>query len=285
MMEDRLITNGDQAIPARAGTGTETARDKAREGAREPSRDVTQRVATPRDTSVPADDTERARPTPEAPVLLAIDTCTSRSSIALRDAFAVRAESSWESDRHHTAAVSAHIHMLMRSCNIQPAQVGAVAVAIGPGSFTGVRCGLAIAKGMAVARDIPLIGVSAFGVIAAAQPNNQVPVYTVVEAGRGRVAVCRYDWQDGELRADGPWSIQRWPDFVNTISASTGAPAWVCGDLTPTLAAMLDRHGVIAPAPLNLRRAGVLAELAYARWLSGETDDPLTLMPIYPPDR
>jgi tRNA threonylcarbamoyladenosine biosynthesis protein TsaB len=133
---------------------------------------------------------------------------------------------------------------------------------------------------MAVARNLPLIGVSAFGVIAAAQPRQQIPVVTVVEAGRGRVAACRYEWHDAELRAASPWIIQKWQDFANAVSA----PSWVCGDLTPALAALLDVRNVIAPAPANLRRAGVLAELAYTRWQNGDTDDPLTLMPIYPPE-
>ena len=227
----------------------------------------------------------RTKPTREAPVLLAIDTCTQRSSIALRDAFALRAECSWESDRHHTAAVSAQIRKLMQSSSIEAAQIGAVAVAIGPGSFTGVRCGLAIAKGMAVARGIPLIGVSAFEVIASAQPNHHLPVFTLVEAGRGRSAVCRYEWQGGSLRAASPWTIQRWQDLAKSIDG----PVWVCGDLSPALVSLLETRATIAPATiapaaLNLRRAGYLAELAYARWQNAETDDPFSLMPIYPPE-
>jgi hypothetical protein len=51
-----------------------------------------------------------------------------------------------------------------------------------------------------------------------------------------------------------------------------------------TLAAQLKGRITVAPAWLNLRRAGVLAELAYARWERGEVDDAATLMPIYPPE-
>ena len=238
---------------------------------------------------------EHGRPTPEAPVLLAIDTCTRRSSVALRDAFTLRAECSWESDRHHTAAVSAQIHRMMHACGIGPAQIGAVAVAIGPGSFTGVRCGLAIAKGMAVARDLPLIGVTTFEVLAAAQPDHKVPVYTVVEAGRQRVAACRYEWQGEKLWTAAPWSIQTWQAFADAIrtpasgqgsesGSQAGTLVWVCGDLSPELAALLNGRVQIAPAPFNLRRAGVLAELGYLQWQKGETDDPYTLMPLYPPE-
>ena len=231
--------------------------------------------------------------TPQAPVLLAIDTCTKRSSVALRDATTLRAESSWESDRHHTAAVSERIRTLMNACGVKPEEIGAVAVAIGPGSFTGVRCGLAIAKGIAIARAVPLIGVSAFEVVAVAQPNRNMPIYALVEAGRSRVAACRFEWVDTPSGASasretagatmvpsvaGEWVVRSWKDFVDSIEP----PVWVCGDLAPALIAMLQTKATLAPAPLNLRRAGYLAEIGYMRWLNGETDDVMTLMPIYP---
>ncbi|MCL5998269.1 MAG: tRNA (adenosine(37)-N6)-threonylcarbamoyltransferase complex dimerization subunit type 1 TsaB [Chloroflexi bacterium] len=235
--------------------------------------------------------------TPQASVLLAIDTCTKRSSVALRDATTLRAESSWESDRHHTAAVSERIRTLMNACGVKPEEIGAVAVAIGPGSFTGVRCGLAIAKGIAIARAVPLIGVSAFEVVAAAQPNRNMPIYALVEAGRSRVAACRFEWVDASADASadvpaspetagammvpavaGEWAVRSWKDFADSIEP----PVWVCGDLAPALIALLQTKATLAPAPLNLRRAGYLAEIGYTRWLNGETDDVMTLMPIYP---
>lgn len=217
---------------------------------------------------------------PQSEVLLAIDTCTRRSSVALRDLTMIRAECAWETERHHAAGVTEQIRRLMRTANIRPADIGAVAVAIGPGSFTGVRCGLAIAKGFAVARNLPLIGVTAFDVIAAAQPNHHVPVYALVEAGRGRVAARRYEWREGVLSVADDWRIQRCNEFAESVES----PAWVCGDLTPALESLLEMRAAVAPAPLNVRRAGYLAEIGYARWLNGEVDDPMTLMPIYLPE-
>jgi tRNA threonylcarbamoyladenosine biosynthesis protein TsaB len=217
--------------------------------------------------------------------LLAIDTCTRRASIALRDATMLHAEMTWECERHHTAAVSAKIHELMQTSKIAPGDIGAVAVAIGPGSFTGVRCGLAIGKGFAMANDLPVLGVTAFDVIAQAQPNRRKPVYAVVEAGRKRVAYCRYGWAGDELTVASEWQVVSLEEFA----AQVHSPAYVCGDVGPLLAnaalsAQLRAHATLAPAWLNARRAGVLAELAYARWQRGEVDDVDTLMPIYPPE-
>ncbi len=217
--------------------------------------------------------------------LLAIDTCTRRASIALRDATTLHAELTWACERHHTAAVSAKIQELLTTSKVKPSDVGAVAVAIGPGSFTGVRCGLAIGKGFALANNVPMLGVTAFDVISQAQPNRRKPVYAVVEAGRSRVAACRYTWAGDELTVASEWHVFGLEEFV----AQVQSPAWVCGDVAPiltnaALAAQLKVRATVAPAWLNLRRAGVLAELAYARWERGEVDDAATLMPIYPPE-
>ena len=217
-------------------------------------------------------------------VLLAIDTCTRRASVALRDATTLRAEITWEAQRQQTAAVSAKIQDLLITSQIDPADIGAVAVAIGPGSFTGVRCGLAIGKGLATANQLPMIGLSAFDVIAHAQPNTRQAIYALVEAGRNRVAACRYEWVEGELTVADSWRLFGFDELAEEMKS----PAWVCGDVPATLLRALHAKSKTriecAPAWLNLRRAGVLAELAYASWQRGEVQDAAAVLPIYPPE-
>jgi tRNA threonylcarbamoyladenosine biosynthesis protein TsaB len=214
-------------------------------------------------------------------VLLAIDTCTRRASIALRDETQLRAEHTWECERHETARVSAQIQNLLAASRIEPTRIGAVAAAIGPGSFTGVRCGLAIAKGMAVALNIPIIGVNAFDVIAYAQPQLKQPILAVVEIGRQRVATCPYEVLGAQMLT-GEWKVQAYP----AVRDGLYDPTWVCGDLSPELLKMLEGvpNARVAPAPLNLRRAGYLAEIAFRRWRKNDVDDVLSLTALYPPD-
>jgi tRNA threonylcarbamoyladenosine biosynthesis protein TsaB len=217
-------------------------------------------------------------------VLLAIDTCTKRTSIALRDEALLRAEMTWECQRHETALVSARIRDLMRASRVEPRDLRAVAVAIGPGSFTGVRCGLAIGKGLAVARALPMIGVTAFDVLAHAQPNRNLAMLVALEVGRQRAAVCRYEWQDGAPAVASDWWLQRWEDFGANVDGSIDALIYVCGEMPPPVIEALQGKAVLAPAALNLRRAGVLADLAHARLLAGEVDNAMTLTAIYPPE-
>lgn len=224
---------------------------------------------------------QTALPLSTSELLLAIDTCTRRSSIALRDRSVLRAEMTWECERQETALVADKVRELLHSSRLEAAALGAVAVAVGPGSFTGVRCGLAIAKGIAVALEIPIIGVNAFDVIAYAQPQLKQPIWAVLEAGRARLAVCPYDVMGSQMLT-GEWRIQTWQELRDGIYE----PTWVCGDMPAELIRLMEgnSNARIAPAPLNLRRAGYLAEIAYRRWQKGDVDDAMTLTAIYPPD-
>jgi tRNA threonylcarbamoyladenosine biosynthesis protein TsaB len=190
----------------------------------------------------------------------------------------LRGEHTWECERQETARVADEIHTLLRASGVKAADLGAIAVATGPGSFTGVRCGLSIGKGLAVALGLPMIGVSAFDVIVQAQPAVTTPIWASLEIGRKRVALCPFTIVGG-VRLSGEWRILGWPEAAEAIDAS----AWVCGDIPAGLAELLG-DARIAPAPYNLRRAGWLAEIAYARWRAGQVDDPLTLTAIYPPE-
>ena len=189
-----------------------------------------------------------------APIFLAIDTCTRRSSVALRDANACVPNARGKRPPSHRGRQRAHPRLMQLAH--RAGDIGALAVAIGPGSFTGVRCGLAIAKGIATARSLPLIGVTAFDIIAAAQPDRRVPVYALVEAGRGRVAACRYEWHEGgHPRRRMAHHTRRSPSRSKRPRgcAATSRPRW------PSCW----RRRLVAPAPLNLRRAGYLAEIGY----------------------
>lgn len=76
----------------------------------------------------------------------------------------------------------------------------AVAVVLGPGSYTGLRVGIASALGLAHARDLPLHGLDALEVVARAAPSGAVDVEAVADAGRGALYVARYRRDGAELR-------------------------------------------------------------------------------------
>lgn len=213
-------------------------------------------------------------------MLLAIDTSTSWISLALYDGISVLYETTWQSQQHHTVELAPAIDELFGRTGVQPADLTGLAVAIGPGSFTSLRIGLAAAKGFALALKIPLAGVPSLDILAAAQPLDELPLIAVLHAGRTRLAYVTY------LVEGGAWQPQHEPvaidakDLVKTISS----PTLIAGELSEEARSVLGRrwkNALIAQPARCLRRAGYLAEIGWERLMSDRADDPVTLAPIY----
>jgi tRNA threonylcarbamoyladenosine biosynthesis protein TsaB len=215
-------------------------------------------------------------------MLLAIDTATRVASIALYDQTGILAEASWRSENNHTVELLPAIERMIAQQGRVPADLAAVAVAMGPGSFTGLRIGLAIAKGLALALDIPIIGVATLDVTAYAAGDPGMRVWAVLELGRGRLCVAPYRFAEGLPLLDGELTKVRSDHW----RVDTDEPVLVSGEVSPALADHLlasDNADILAISSLagSLRRAGYLAELAWDRLASGTVDDLDTLEPLY----
>jgi tRNA threonylcarbamoyladenosine biosynthesis protein TsaB len=217
--------------------------------------------------------------------LLAIDTATRLISLALHDGKSLIAESTWHSPQHHTVELAPHVGLMLRrgAQGGEPVRLQAVAVAICPGSYTGLRIGLSFAKGLVLAQSLPLLGVPTLDVLARAQPPRPERLLALLQAGRGRVSVAGYAWNSKARRWEqvDPPHVLSWAD----LAASIDNPVHICGEVEPGLLEQLKtRRGLItlAPAAHALRRAGFLADIAWER-LRGQAgpDDPVRLAPAY----
>jgi len=214
-------------------------------------------------------------------VLLAIDTSTSWISLALYDGTYVHYEETWQSQHHHTIELAPAIEQVFKRTGTRGQDLTGIAVATGPGSFTSLRIGLAAAKGFALGLKIPVIGVPSLEVIAAAQPlDAEKTLLAVLHAGRTRLAYSRYRVENGS------WVKQNGPDLITPqdLVQSITEPTLISGELSPKARAVIGRrwkNALIAPPARCLRRAGFLAELGWERLMKDQTDDPVSLSPIY----
>jgi len=213
-------------------------------------------------------------------LLVAIDTATDRASLALHDGFRVRVEHTWEAPRRHTVELTPRLADAMQQLGLRYDKLSGVAVTTGPGSFTGLRVGLSVAKGLAVAQRLPLVGVPTLDVVAAGQGRDRRQLAAVVQAGRGRISVAMYRWQFGEWRAQEEPRLTSWAGLAQEIAE----PTLFCGEVgeagARTISSLRDRAELLPPA-WRLRRAGFLAELAWKRLNQGDVDDPASLTPVY----
>jgi tRNA threonylcarbamoyladenosine biosynthesis protein TsaB len=213
-------------------------------------------------------------------MLVAIDTATGYASLALHDGFRVRVEHTWESPRRHTVELLPRLVAALKQLDVGTDHLSGVAVTQGPGSYTGLRVGIAVAKGLAMARGLPLIGVPTLDVVAAAQGRDRRPLCAVLQAGRKRICVATYRWRGGEWAVHKEPRLTIWSDLVQEITS----PTLFCGEVDPAGSDALTALGELAillPPATRLRRAAFLAEVAWQRLNRGATDDPATLTPLY----
>lgn len=212
-------------------------------------------------------------------MLIAVDTSTAQVGLALYDGDQVLGEMTWTTRQHHTTELAPALSGLLTRCGATMDMVSALGVAVGPGSFTSLRVGLSLAKGIALARRVPAIGIPTLDVIAAAQPLAKHPLIAVLQAGRKRIAFSVYQSQKKEWQAEGEVRSGTVDELLNEIES----PTLVAGELNPEDRGKLSKHKKVALAsPVYcVRRPAVLAELAWARWKKDDVDDAASLAPVY----
>lgn len=213
-------------------------------------------------------------------MILAIDTSTASVGLALFDGTQVLGELNWMTSNHHTVEVAPAIQYLMDRCGLKFNQLKALAVALGPGSFTSLRIGLALAKGLSLSLHIPVIGVPTLDFLAFAQPSRTIPMMAVLQAGRSRFAVGKYKFKTGNWQREGESSILTIEELANSIEE----PTYVCGELSAEDRQVLNRkrRNVVLSLPVHsLRRASFLAALAWKRFKANDFQENTALTPIY----
>jgi tRNA threonylcarbamoyladenosine biosynthesis protein TsaB len=214
-------------------------------------------------------------------MLLAIDTSTRMASLALAREGELWSELTWVAGKNHTAELVPRIQGLLAQAGLGPRELQGVTVAVGPGSFNGVRAGVAVAKAMAFALNLPLIGVSSLEVQAYPFATTGLPVCALQEAGRGQMAAAIYQTWYRKWRPRLAERLVTWEELVELLCR----PTIVCGEINPHLALelkrRLGRRALLAPPAAAPRRAGYLAELGWQRLRQGELLHPALIQPLY----
>ncbi len=213
-------------------------------------------------------------------MLLAVDTSTNQMGLALYDGAQVIGELLWRSRHYHTVELAPAVADLFARSGLKVDELQALGVALGPGSFTSLRVGLAFIKGLALARHLPILGIPTLDVVAATQEVKDMPLAAVLQAGRGRLALSWYEAGEGGWHSKGPAQVTTAEELAESIQK----PTIVCGELTADERQRLARKrvNVVLPSPAAcVRRPAVLAEMAWERWQAGAQEDATSLAPIY----
>jgi tRNA threonylcarbamoyl adenosine modification protein YeaZ len=210
---------------------------------------------------------------------LTIDTSTDSAGIALVQEGKVLAEATWRCGQNHTVELLPRLVQLLNEAQLELQSINCVIVAKGPGSFNGLRVGISTAKGLAFSLQVPIIGISSLALEAYQHAETGLPICPIFNAGRGEIATALYQKKDNQWRQLAAEHITTVDALCSEISGKT----IFCGEYVPLIAGQLKERlrqkAVIAPD--QLRRAGLLAELAKGRLEAGDYDHPATLQPLY----
>jgi len=212
-------------------------------------------------------------------MLLAVDTSTAQVGLAVYDGAQVIAEYAWRSTQRHTVELAPATADLLNRSGLKMENIRALGVALGPGSFTSLRVGLSFVKGLALARQLPLIGISTLDILAAGQPASRTPLVTAIQAGRGRLAISLYKNSKNRWQAKASPRVVTVDELTNEVTS----PSTLCGEFTAAdRQRLLTNENIRLTSPAqSVRRPAVLAELAWLRLQNGDVDDDATLAPIY----
>jgi tRNA threonylcarbamoyladenosine biosynthesis protein TsaB len=210
---------------------------------------------------------------------LSIDTASETASVALSEQGVLVAEITWRCRRNHTVELLPTIDRLLEQADAQMSEVETVFSCTGPGMYTGLRVGIATAKGLAVGLGGRALGVGRLELDA--YPHRAFPgsVVSIHRAGRGDLAWAAYGGEQwGEVA---PPQLSKPEELAGQLEGTS----LLVGELDDTLlAAVRAATGFevrTAPAVASIRRAAALAELGWTRLTMGEPSDPALLMAVY----
>ena len=211
---------------------------------------------------------------------LALDTSTDVSGLALSRQGEVLAEMSWLSGQNHSRQLFPALEDLVTRTGVGLEEIRAVFVAVGPGSFNGLRVGVAAAKGLAFALDAPLVGISTLEIEALPFRAAGLPICPVHGAGRGDVAAALF--QEREGRWERLWEDQLLPpqELLSRLPRKT----LLCGEMRPDFLAQVqawEGEAVIPSPAARRRRPAFLAELGWLRLQERGPDSAAGLQPVY----
>lgn len=213
--------------------------------------------------------------------MLGLDTATRRASVGLLIDGEVVVEQSRPAQGSHAVSLLPLIDAVLRQANCAVRGLDAVAVSSGPGSFTGLRVGISVAKGFARATGVRLVAVPTLEGLARTVPGEPGVICALLDARKGELySACFESSAGGWRRLTADRLVT-----ADTLAAMLPTPCVVVGDGVTVCESMLRTHfGTrvsLLPADTYGPRGGVIAAMGWERLQAGEGADVSGLEPMY----
>lgn len=214
-------------------------------------------------------------------LLLTVQTVTPFGSVALSDGTKLLGEISLNTLKTPTNWLVNAIDFLLERADLKSTDLDGFGVVVGPGTFTGLRVGLATVKGFALATSRPIVGVSSLRALAYQVPLCEMPVCALLDARKKEVYAGLFRRENSELLELSPERVIRPESLLNecrqdTVFIGEGAVAY-----RTLIVRQLGPRAHFVPPGHDLLRAGSASMLAYQEWQLGHQMKPEQVAPVY----
>jgi tRNA threonylcarbamoyladenosine biosynthesis protein TsaB len=213
--------------------------------------------------------------------ILAIDTASTTGSVAVVAGETLLAEFTIARQETHSRRLMDMVDRVLKMAGVELDALDGVAFTRGPGSFTGLRIGLSVVKGLALITGVPLVGVSCLEVLAHQSPERGVLICSMMDARNNEVYAARYRFSDGNLINETPEAALSPEAAIDGITE----PCLMIGDGAHRYRSLLvERLGNrirFADLDYGIPRALTVARLSMPKFESGQTDDVGSVVPVY----
>jgi tRNA threonylcarbamoyladenosine biosynthesis protein TsaB len=206
--------------------------------------------------------------------VLAVETSSLAGGVALLDDERLIAEYVLDVSVTHSERLMAAVDQVLGDARWTPRMLDALAVAVGPGSFTGLRIAVGTVKGLALALGVPIAAVPTLDAMAAALPWVALPVCPVLDARKGEVYASLYRWDGEGMRREWDY-LALAPD---ALAARLREPVILLGDGAATVRSP---HARAVPSPRRVPSPACVGALGLHRLRRGDTVAAAALEPIY----
>lgn len=217
--------------------------------------------------------------------ILCIDSSTSLASIALADDETIIAESLFRSDKALSARLLPEIERMLDAMGLTVGGIDLFACAVGPGSFTGVRAGVATIQGLALATGRPCVGFSTLALVAMNFPLASLPACPLLDARKNEVYAALYDCSVPLPSPIIDDCVMGPEAFLDKLTATTDTPVIFAGDgavrYREIIVAQMGARALFAPPRHSTGHAANGAILALHAHQSGQDLEPGRLLPVY----
>jgi len=212
--------------------------------------------------------------------VLSIDTASRSNTVALAEGDRLLGVQAWEGRDRSLREVVLKVDEVLRGAGLGLAEMDGFGTGIGPGSWTGVRVGLTVAKMFAYATGRPLCGVSSLETLACVGGRGTGLLCPVVEAGRGNVYAAFYRSGSGPVSREGDYYAGGMAGLMSLVSEPVLFLGEAAEDRRPEISSGLG--SLAAFGRVDGKQIGsAVARIASLRLAQGESDDTLSLSPLY----